>query len=82
MHNWQLQEAKAKFSKVVQETLSQGPQQITVRGKPSVVVISRSEYDKLTQPKISFGKFMRKSPLVGLNLNLKRNKSKNRDIKL
>jgi len=82
MHNWQLQEAKAKFSKVVQETLSQGPQQITVRGKPAVVLISRSEYDKLTQPKVSFVKFMRKSPLVGLDLNLKRNKSRNRDIEL
>lgn len=82
MHNWQLQEAKAKFSKVVQETLVQGPQQITVHGKPAVVLISRSDYDRLTRSNLSFGKFMRQSPFVGLHLNLERDKSINRDIEL
>ena len=80
MHHWQLQEAKAKFSKVVQEALAKGPQRITVHGKPSVILISQTEYDKLVHPKESFVQFMKKSPLKGLNL--RRDKSKNRDVEL
>ena len=30
---WQLQEAKAKFSELVQKTLDEGPQTVTRRGK-------------------------------------------------
>lgn len=82
MRNWQLQEAKARFSELVKCVAASGPQNITVHGKPTVVVISREEYDKLTQPKVSFVKFMQSSPWVGLNLRLKRDKSLNRDVDL
>ena len=82
MKTWQLQEAKAHFSVVVKEALKHGPQNITLHGKPTVIVLSKVEFDKLTKPKISFIEFMRRSPLVGLELDLKRDVSSTRDIDL
>jgi prevent-host-death family protein len=51
---WQLQEAKNKFSKLVQTAKTSGPQTVTVRGERAAVVISAQDYDKLTskQPNI------------------------------
>lgn len=82
MKSWQLQEAKAHLSKVVKEAMIHGPQEISLRGEPAVVVISKEEYDKLKKPKSSFIQFMRKSPWVGINLRLKRNRSLTRKVKL
>lgn len=47
MHTWQLQEAKSRFSELVDLTLSEGPQLVTRRGAEAVVVISAPEYRKL-----------------------------------
>lgn len=44
---WQLQEAKAKFSEVVQRALEEGPQTVTRRGKDVVVVVSADEFARL-----------------------------------
>ena len=82
MKNWQLQQAKARFSELVKSAVAQGPQNISVRGETTAVLISKEEYDRLTQANISFVAFMRRSPLVGLNLNIKRDKSLTRDIDL
>ncbi len=80
-NNWQLQEAKAKFSEVVKCAVSDGPQHITVHGKTAVVILSVKEYNRLTKkPKVSFVDFLRKSPLVGLDLELERDKSLPREI--
>ena len=39
-----LQEAKARLSELVKLATDDGPQQITVHGKPAVIVISVTEY--------------------------------------
>ena len=82
MSTWQLQEAKARFSSVVREATTKGVQNITVHGKPVVVIISIKEYDQLTKEKPSFVNFMRKSPLVGIKIDWARDTSKCRDVKL
>lgn len=82
MHNWQLQEAKARFSELVKRAAKEGPQHITVHGEPAVVVLSEKEYNKLKKPKASFVNFINQSPLKGVQLDLKRDKSLNRDIEL
>lgn len=51
---WQLQDAKSRFSEVVQRAASEGPQEVTVRGKRAAVVLSAEDYDRLTTPKQSF----------------------------
>jgi antitoxin Phd len=37
---WQLQEAKARFSELVKRAREDGPQHVSVRGAPAVVVLS------------------------------------------
>jgi prevent-host-death family protein len=51
--NWQLQEAKARFSEVVKRAREQGPQHVSVRGEPAVVVVSEEEFARLVRPRPS-----------------------------
>ena len=44
---WQLQEAKARFSQVVERALAGEAQVVTRRGQPAVVVIPYEEYARL-----------------------------------
>lgn len=48
MKAWQVQEAKQRFSELVQRALDEGPQLVTRHGKSAVVVISAHEYEHLT----------------------------------
>lgn len=47
MTEWQLQDAKNRFSAVVDAALESGPQRVTRRGKPAVVVLAVEEYERL-----------------------------------
>lgn len=47
MATWQLQEAKSRFSELVEETLTNGPQTVTRRGVDAVVVISLAEFKRM-----------------------------------
>ena len=47
MPNWQLQEAKARFSELMRGAAATGPQTITVRGRRAAVVLSADDYDRL-----------------------------------
>ncbi len=69
---WQLQEAKNKFSEVIDEALTHGPQVITRHGVETVVVVSYTEFRKrqLAQKKMS--EFFRESPLVDAKVDLAR----------
>lgn len=44
---WTLQDAKNKFSRVVDAALAGAPQEVSRRGKPAVVVLSAAEYHRL-----------------------------------
>ena len=73
-HIWQLQEAKNKFSEVVEGALSQGPQLVTKRGIEAVVVLSCNEYRKLLVSQKTLSEFFRQSPMAGADLDLQRNR--------
>ncbi len=47
MVKWILQDAKNKFSAVVQAALAGVPQMVTRRGKPAVVMLAVEEYERL-----------------------------------
>ena len=79
---WQLQEAKNKFSSLVDKAHHEGPQVVTKHGKESVVIIAIEDYQKLKKPKSDLVSFFKKSPLSGINLDLARDKSLSRDIEL
>ena len=48
---WQLQEAKNRFSEVVDDALAHGPQIVTRHGREVVVILAIEEYRRMKQPK-------------------------------
>ena len=75
MGNWQLQDAKNRFSEVVNKALRDGPQVVTRRGEKTVVIISVDQYQRLVKPKEDIIDFFQKSPLRGEDLDLARKKT-------
>jgi prevent-host-death family protein len=77
---WQLQEAKNKFSEVVNHAQTDGPQEISRHGEKAAVVISFEEYKKLRKHRGSIADFFRSSPLH--EIDLKRAKDRPREVEL
>ena len=81
--NWQLQEAKNKFSQVVREAQEHGPQVITVHGKEAAVVLSSEEYQRLSRVhQGTLLEFMQSSPWAKTDLDIERSKDIGRDFDL
>ncbi len=81
-NTWQLQDAKNRFSELVNKALKEGPQIITRRSEEVVVILSKGEYEKLKQAQPGLLEFFRRSPLVGVELDLDRDRSYPRDTPL
>mgnify|MGYP001574397179 CR=1 FL=1 len=79
---WALQDAKNRFSEVVEDALHKGPQWITRRGQDAVVVLSVPEYRKMKTKKGSLVEFFHESPLFGQELDLSRSKETARTVEL
>ena len=72
---WAIQDAKNKLSQVVDLALTQGEQDITVRGKEAVTVIATCELRRLRGHPQSLVEFLSDSPLSLLtNLDASRQK--------
>ena len=82
MSDWQLQEAKARLSEVVKKAAEEGPQHITLHGRPAAVVLSETDYLRLKKRPMRFVDFMRNSPLKGVKLDLTRDRSPSREVDL
>lgn len=81
MRTWQIQEAKAHLSELVRDTERVGPQEITWHGRAVAVVLSKTEYERLTGAGQSLVEFMRKSPIFGSDdLDLTRDSSLTREV--
>jgi prevent-host-death family protein len=80
--DWQLQDAKARLSEVVKRAQADGPQAITVHGKPAAVILSPSDYQRLSRRRPPFAEFIRSSPLVGAGVEVSRSRSPVRKVKL
>ena len=82
MQSWQLQDAKARLSKLVKCAQNQ-PQDITVHGQSVAVVLSREAYDRLSSQHESLVDFMGRSPLHGSDdIEFERDAGLTRDIDL
>jgi antitoxin Phd len=83
--SWQLQTAKARFSEVFRRARTEGPQRITRQGKEGVVMVAEEQYAQLVgkshQPR-NLVEFFRQSPLVGVELDLERDRDPGRDTDL
>jgi prevent-host-death family protein len=73
-NRWQLQQAKSRFSELVERALQHGPQIITHRGKEAVVVVSAKEFTMMSSPSKSLVEFFKTSPLRGTKLDLARSR--------
>jgi len=60
MKTWQLQEAKAKFSELVEQAMDGEPQLVTKHGEKAVVVLDYEEYQKLSGGRMSTWEALRK----------------------
>ena len=76
---WQLQEAKNKFSRVVTDAIQDGPQVITRHGVEVAIVLSMTEYRKLITSNKKLSQFFRESPFRGIELDLRRDTTPQRD---
>ena len=82
-NRWQLQQAKARLSEVIQRACSDGPQTITLRGKEKVVVVSSDEYERLTCPRPTLYEALLRSPIREEDLYLfERDRSTGRIVDL
>jgi prevent-host-death family protein len=79
---WQLQEAKNRFSEVVDEALTHGPQTITRHGREVVVIVSAEEYRRLKRPKGSLLKCLQVPAAYTVELDVSRNRDLPRKIDL
>ena len=79
---WSLQDAKNKFSQVVDEAHRGGVQIVTKRGVESVVIMSIEDYKKLIRPTTNLIDFFRNSPLHGIDLDVERSKDLSRKVEL
>jgi antitoxin Phd len=78
IQSWQLQEAKNKFSRVVENAVNDGPQIITKHGVEVAIVLSYAEYQKMIASRGKLSAFFRDSPLADVELDLARDKSEAR----
>jgi antitoxin Phd len=62
MARWQLQDAKNRFSEVVDRALEAGPQTVTRRGEPVVVVVSVETWNRLAEEAPSLKEYLRSAP--------------------
>lgn len=79
---WQVQEAKAKFSQLIKETVSSGYQTITKNGEPVAYVVSKEEFELYLKPQKSLLEVFDQCPYPEIDLDIKRSKDTMREIEL
>lgn len=72
MKTWALQDAKNKFSHLVDLVIKEGPQMVTKHGQPAVVLVAAEEYKRMERPKETVLEFF--APLRGSGIKLVRRK--------
>jgi prevent-host-death family protein len=77
---WQLQEAKARFSELVQKAIDEGPQTVTRRGQPAVVVTSAEQFELMKKRQIDLKDLL--PYLTADDMDLERNQDFPRDVEL
>jgi len=70
--NWQIQEAKARFSEMVDLALKEGPQTVTRHGKAVAVLVPADEYRRLRTGGKSLKALLAAAPLEGVEITRSR----------
>ena len=77
---WQLQEAKAKFSDMVRRAIADGPQTVTRRGKPALVVVAAEEFERMRERTPTLKDLLLECPLEGIGLERPRDYGRESDF--
>ena len=79
---WKLEDAKARFSELVRRAHDEGPQAVTVRGRPAVVVLDAEAYERLAAPvpTLPLVAFLESLDMEGLDLT--RDRDETREVEL
>jgi prevent-host-death family protein len=67
--NWQVQEAKARFSEMVERALKEGPQTVTRHGKAVAVLVPAEEYRRLRTGGKSLKALLAAAPLADVKIS-------------
>jgi prevent-host-death family protein len=81
-HSWQLQDAKNRFSEVVDEAARSGPQVITRRGVEAAVVVSAADWARLARERRPLIEILRRAPRVQGGLDVARARDTGREVEL
>jgi antitoxin Phd len=77
---WQMAEAKNRFSELMNRAASEGPQTVR-RRKDAVVVVSEETFERLSGKKLDFKEYLMQGPSFD-GLDLSRDQSPGRDVDL
>jgi antitoxin Phd len=79
---WALQDAKARFSELARRAMNEGPQHVTLRGEPALVVMSEAQYQRLKgkRKKRTWADLFRNSPFTPVELDLTRSRDAGRTL--
>jgi antitoxin Phd len=69
---WNLQDAKARLSELVDRCVVGEPQVIFRRGQPAVVILPFAEFERNGGSRESLLSFLQRSPLAEVDLDLER----------
>lgn len=81
MATWQIQDAKAHLSEVLEKASLEGPQTITRHGKERAVILSVEEYRTLLSRQSNFKSWLLGGPKVD-DFRVVRSKDTGRSVKL
>ena len=81
-NHWLLQEAKARLSEVVRAAQTDGPQEISLRGRPAAVLVCARDWRKRSICRPSLVEFIRNSPLAKGRVKIERDGSPAREVDL
>jgi prevent-host-death family protein len=76
--SWKLQDAKARFSELVQRAVDDGPQTVSRHGKDVVVVVAAEEFELMRKRQITLKDLLQSAPWH--ELDLERDKSPPREL--
>jgi len=79
---WTMQDAKNKFSEVVERARQEGPQRVQRHGKDAVYVVSSEEWSRLQGSNRSLADLLLSSPLAWTELVVDRDRSVLREVDL
>jgi prevent-host-death family protein len=80
VRTWQIKDARANFSALVDKAITEGPQIVTRNGKKAVVVVSAEEWLRRERHHLDLVEFFANSPFRDETIEIERQRDYPREI--